>query len=197
MKTIGAFFATIIALVGGWIATPRHAEPEMLDPDTIVTHSAPERAIPAIPTETPATPSENASETIFSTPFRSAAAVSSGKAYSHTELLAMAGNTFADGTLPLGDRKYVTNAPKKGYIYLCRTMKESGGAGADGPWIKGSTWNINEKLSILGSVAWPNASLSMTDHRCIAHAERQWSSENTYNRRLSRRIQRSGVCLRS
>jgi hypothetical protein len=61
----------------------------------------------------------------------------------------------------LGDGKYVTDAPKKGYVYLCHPNEEGGGAEKDGSWIHGNTWNANEKLSVTGDVAWPNASFSM------------------------------------
>ena len=85
------------------------------------------------------------------------------KVLSDAELVAMAGTDFVDGRLPLGDGKYVTSGPKKGYIYLCNVHTDSTqGAGTDGPWITGATWNINQKVSVQGSVSWPNASLSDT-----------------------------------
>lgn len=160
MQAVGAFFATIITLVTGWFGAPvvLHPSQKVLDPAQVFTHAGPNGVpVPLQPQDAMPLPSDGAA----SSETHVAASVMGGKAYSHTELLAMAGDAFADGNLPLGDSKYVTNAPKKGYIYLCRTMKEGGGgAGADGPWIKGTTWNINEKLSILGSVSWPNASFS-------------------------------------
>lgn len=80
------------------------------------------------------------------------------------QLEAMAGNPYADGNLPLGDNKYVTSAPKIGYIYLCHIMtgNNGGGAGTDGPWIHGTTWNIKEKTSVAGKISWPNATFSNT-----------------------------------
>lgn len=83
-----------------------------------------------------------------------------GKVYSRSELLALADNKYASGDVPLGDDKYVTDAPKKGYVYLCRTRKDNPGSSVNGPWIQGSTWNFLNKLSILGSVSWPNAVFS-------------------------------------
>lgn len=38
---------------------------------------------------------------------------------SYSDLLSKASSTYADGNVPLGDGKYVTSGPRKGYIYLC------------------------------------------------------------------------------
>ncbi|HYL65901.1 MAG TPA: YHYH protein [Nitrosopumilaceae archaeon] len=74
-----------------------------------------------------------------------------------SDLLAISDNTYADGNIPLGDGKYVTSGPKKGYIYLCNVPPMGQGAQSSGPWIHGNTWNFLEKLSVSGSVSWPNA----------------------------------------
>jgi len=79
------------------------------------------------------------------------------KTLTDADLLTMAGNPYASGELPLGDAHYVLDAPRVGYIFLCHTMNESGGAGRDGGWIHGTSWNILSKLSVLGQVAWSNA----------------------------------------
>ncbi len=63
-------------------------------------------------------------------------------------------------TVPLGDGKYVTAAPKKGYIYLCH-VGSGGGAQGNPSWIHGSSWTPGEKVSVSGSVSWPQASYSM------------------------------------
>lgn len=76
---------------------------------------------------------------------------------SDNDLTTMATNPYASGELPLGDGHYVTDAPKKSYIYLCHMMQEGHGAQQAGPWIHGNTWNSNAKLSVLGSVTWSNA----------------------------------------
>lgn len=83
---------------------------------------------------------------------------------SQDQLLALAGNPYADGNLPLGDNKYVTDNPKKGYVYLCNVNKDPNGGGAQtvGSWIHGSTWNIKEKISVQGSVSWQTAKFSNT-----------------------------------
>ncbi len=82
------------------------------------------------------------------------------RAVSFDQLLAMAGDTYASGELPLGDNKYVTSAPKKGYIYLCNAHSDNFGAQANGSWIHGSTWNILEKTAVEGSVSWPTATFA-------------------------------------
>lgn len=81
--------------------------------------------------------------------------------YTQAELLAMAGDDYASGNVPLGDHKYVTAGAKKGYIYLCHaTINSNAGAGVDGPWIGATTWNFKQKVQVSGSVSWPNASFS-------------------------------------
>lgn len=77
------------------------------------------------------------------------------------DLLALAGDDFADGELPLGDGKYSTSAPAQGVIYLCSTRSGGRGAMENGPWIHGSTWNRDEKLTVSGEVKWPDAFFSM------------------------------------
>lgn len=65
--------------------------------------------------------------------------------------------------LPLGDQKYSTS-PKVGYIYLCNTTLNGGGASAAGPWIDqtNSTWNLLTKLSVDGVIDWAHASVAFT-----------------------------------
>jgi hypothetical protein len=67
------------------------------------------------------------------------------------------GNKYANGLLPVGDNKYVTDTPKKGYVYLCHAPGgEAGGAGSRGPWFvnNNTQYDINKKLHIQGSVSW-------------------------------------------
>jgi len=68
--------------------------------------------------------------------------------------------TVSQSSLPIGDNKYSTTGPKKGYIYLCRVMNGGGGAQESGSWITGTTWNYSEKPHVQGAVSWPNASFS-------------------------------------
>jgi hypothetical protein len=56
--------------------------------------------------------------------------------------------------LILGDKRYVTNGPKKGWVYSCQSQFNGGGAFQDGPWISGSTWDATQKLAVQGSVRW-------------------------------------------
>jgi hypothetical protein len=79
---------------------------------------------------------------------------------SDTDLLALADNKYASGNVPLGDGKYVTGAPKKGYVYLCNVHTDNAGSQVAGNWIHGTTWNFLEKLAVRGSVSWPQALFS-------------------------------------
>ena len=84
------------------------------------------------------------------------------KVYSYDELVTLADNKYANGNVPLGDYKYTTSGAKKGYVYLCNARKDNAGSMVDGPWIKGSTWNFLEKVSVSGSVSWPQAYFTQT-----------------------------------
>lgn len=84
--------------------------------------------------------------------------------YTQEQLLSMASDKYANGDLPLGDKKFVTDAPKKGYVYLCHANTDPSGGGAQnaGPWIHGNTWNIQEKSIVSGHIKWPAAAFSVT-----------------------------------
>jgi hypothetical protein len=56
--------------------------------------------------------------------------------------------------LPLGDGKYTTTAPRKGYVYSCGPHTGGGGAQVNGPWIHGKTWDSTAKVYVEGSVHW-------------------------------------------
>jgi len=60
--------------------------------------------------------------------------------------------------LPLGDDN-VSDEAKVGYLWACRTDPTAGGAHVDGPWIDtaNGTWNLEEKVSVSGSVTWSHA----------------------------------------
>lgn len=69
------------------------------------------------------------------------------------------GNKYADGNLPVGDGKYVTNAAKKGYVYACSPYTQSFTANTTpsttrGPWFadNNSRYKITEKEKVQGSV---------------------------------------------
>lgn len=111
--------------------------------------------------------------TNISNPLSSLAPISqtSQTAVTNDQLNQLASDKYSDGNLPLGDKKYVTDAPKKGYIYLCNTNQNGGGAQYNGPWIHGDTWNIKEKIAVEGKISWPNAQFSDTvsgDNRTLS-----------------------------
>jgi len=58
--------------------------------------------------------------------------------------------------LPLGDGKYTSSGPRKGYAYNCQTDFYGGGAFRQGPWIDSATgtWDKTEKIWVRGSVRW-------------------------------------------
>ncbi|MBV9159113.1 MAG: YHYH protein [Candidatus Kaiserbacteria bacterium] len=62
--------------------------------------------------------------------------------------------------LPLGDYKYVTTGPKKGYVYICHVATGGQGAMVNGPWIHGTTWDETTKVQVQGHISWPSASNS-------------------------------------
>lgn len=70
------------------------------------------------------------------------------------------GDKYANGILPVGDGKYVTDAAKQGYVYACsgyaQNMQQSqGGAGKRGPWFIGTTqYDLNKKIHVQGAVTW-------------------------------------------
>ncbi len=82
------------------------------------------------------------------------------------------GNKYADGVLPVGDNMHVTDAAKKGYVYECRVNfgQNGQGAGKRGPWFStdNTTWDVNKKSTISGSVSWQqNISIDTKDGKRI------------------------------
>lgn len=66
--------------------------------------------------------------------------------------------------LPLGDRKF-SDSPKIGQIYTCDPTHYFSlplGSHVRGPWIHGETWDITQKPSVRGEVAWPEAYFSIS-----------------------------------
>jgi len=116
----------------------------------------------------------------FFTNYRLGAELVSGDAFSPTVVASNAASISADRglainaavavtggvdlrALPLGDGKQSSSA-KKGHIYSCQSSYSSmqAGAGTDGPWISGSTWDRTTKASVDGSVSWPSAKFTIT-----------------------------------
>ena len=58
--------------------------------------------------------------------------------------------------LPVGTDKYVTDGPKKGYVYSCITDFNGGGADVMGPWFSsdGKTYDLTKKVAVEGKVKW-------------------------------------------
>jgi len=70
------------------------------------------------------------------------------------------GNKYANGILPVGDSKYVTDGPKAGYIYTCRAPQAQGaGAGTRGPWFTNNNteYDMNKKAKVAGDVSWESS----------------------------------------
>jgi hypothetical protein len=71
------------------------------------------------------------------------------------------GNKYANGVLPVGDNKYVTDVAKQGNVYVCSQYAQNlkagqGGAGKPGPWFTNNNteYDLNKKAKVQGSVAW-------------------------------------------
>jgi len=66
------------------------------------------------------------------------------------------GNEYADGVLPVGDGKFVLDAPRTGSIFLCRQGGGGGGASTRGPWfVNGDTeYDLDLKVHVEGDVQW-------------------------------------------
>ena len=73
------------------------------------------------------------------------------------------GNDYADGILPVGDGRYVTDGPKAGYVYRCRAPIGGGGAQTRGPWFvnNNTEYDLNKKVAVQGNVRW-DGQYSMT-----------------------------------
>jgi hypothetical protein len=82
------------------------------------------------------------------------------EALTDAQLLALADDKYVNNDVPLGDDRYVTDAAKKGYVYLCNVRKDNPGSMVNGPWIHGTSWSWKEKVSVDGSVSWPAASFN-------------------------------------
>ena len=82
------------------------------------------------------------------------------------------GNIYADGILPVGDSKYVTDAPKQGYVYVCHAPMGGGGASARGPWFvnNNTEYDLSKKVSVEGAVKWDGSYAMRIEgtHRVVA-----------------------------
>jgi hypothetical protein len=57
--------------------------------------------------------------------------------------------------LPLGDGHTTTTSPQRNYLYECQKLSGGGGAFTNGSWIHGSTYDLTQKVTVDGAVAWP------------------------------------------
>ena len=66
------------------------------------------------------------------------------------------GDEYADGILPVGDARFVTDAPKTGYVYRCRAPMGGGGAQTRGPWFvnNDTEYDLDLKVAVQGEVEW-------------------------------------------
>ncbi|MBI2705577.1 MAG: YHYH protein [Actinobacteria bacterium] len=73
-------------------------------------------------------------------------------------------STVDPTALPIGDGKYTTAGPTKGYIYSCQSTFNGGGASATGSWFNADTgtWDSTTKPEVDGEVIWPNATFTVT-----------------------------------
>jgi hypothetical protein len=85
--------------------------------------------------------------------------------------------TIDPTALPLGDQRYVTDAPRAGFVYVCDAFmyRQTGAPGSlrDGDWIDvtANTFDMTRKLTFAGDVHYPDAQLAITtadDRRTIA-----------------------------
>lgn len=154
--------ATFISVVTGQPSTSPGSIP-VSAPAAITIQAT--TTVPEIPAPVTSRMKTTATSSIKAT-LRSAATPAPTSSYgpvlSENQLQLMASNTYASGEVPLGDYHYVTTGPKKGYVYLCDVHLDNPGSAVNGPWIHGTTWNFLEKLSVGGSVSWPNATFQET-----------------------------------
>ena len=82
------------------------------------------------------------------------AAATSGSSYACPAALTSSGQLNC-AALPIGDRKFSTSAPKKGYIYTCNSLSGSPVV-SNAPWLNttAQTWNAVTKVVVSGSVSW-------------------------------------------
>jgi hypothetical protein len=63
----------------------------------------------------------------------------------------------------IGDGRY-SNVPKEGYLFSCQSRFNTNapGASGNGPWIRGKSYDPDDKPTIDGAVTWPNARIEVT-----------------------------------
>lgn len=64
--------------------------------------------------------------------------------------------------LPVGDGKYSTTTPKRGYVYSCQDGNPNAGGSTSTPWITDDTFSLDDKPVVEGKVSWPQAKYQVT-----------------------------------
>jgi hypothetical protein len=149
-----------VAGLFGWHVTQKLSDLPILPPLKEMASDTPQQAVASATESTSSNAKTPVSVVAASTSSTVTVTSKNSNALSNAQLLSIASNAFADGSVPLGDYHYVTDAPKKGYVYLCNVHKDNPGSMVDGPWMHGSTWNYLQKVSVNGAVEWPNAEFS-------------------------------------
>jgi hypothetical protein len=158
-----AIFTTVVLSVAGyfgWHGAQKLSDLPVLPPAPVETASDTVSQIPVTMPVAGNTTTLTSVSVSASTTVNVQTAPKNTNALSQAQLLSMASDAYADGSVPLGDDHYVTDAPKKGYVYLCNVHKDNPGSMVNGPWMHGTTWNLLQKVSVDGSVKWPNATFS-------------------------------------
>ena len=153
-NAIGGFFITLALIIGGIFGG--HTAPN----NSLVAEQSASSTATIVPVTAASPSTYDSGQSSASTSAGDSTLAPGQTVYTEAELLAMAGNPYASGSVPLGDYHYVTDAPKVGYVYLCNVHKDNPGSSVIGPWVHGDTWNFLQKVSVQGSVSWPNATFS-------------------------------------
>jgi hypothetical protein len=162
MKTYVAIALAIVLVGAGFYMLGKYSggsnAPSVALSDTSIADDGKSKvgATPITPTKTtpaPTKPTTSSAGTNGTSPL---------KAYTINQLTSLADARFISGEVPLGDNKYVTSTPKKGYVFLCSATKHPAGSMVNGLWIHGSNWNFLQKVAVTGGVTWPTASFSDT-----------------------------------
>lgn len=90
------------------------------------------------------------------------------------------GNKYANGILPVGDNKYVTDGARKGNVYLCKpnfAKQDKTARAVPGPWFAGDgRWDSNKKMRVSGEEQWQNSV-----HTAVANGRRTLQSSSLPN----------------
>ncbi len=167
MNSLLAGFISVFMTVEAWLGFSHTPAPQPVVPSTSALGSTEAPASPAAPAASATDSSQPSLSTQSGQNTSLPKTLSSGTATSTSTQTSSVSTTLPTGSpwlsvLPLGDNKYVTSGPKKGYVYLCHLSSGGGGAQEDGPWIKGNEWYPNQKTNVEGAISWPNAMVNIS-----------------------------------